>query len=295
LSKSSSQPSLFIAFSSAATGVIIGICFIHILPEAIANLEVAFAGEEYPFGFLIMMSTILFTFFLETEVNALVCRYTGHAHHHHHGTVHDTSSQKALPAEMSPKLDLVDQHAEIDHVDSHKNEPGLSSTNPILMVVDRTRQLVMAYVLEVGIALHSVIIGIAFGASTQLEVLEPLTVALCFHQMLEGFGLGAAIMEAKISDQLQKWGLIILFCTTTPLGVAIGIGISASYDEEATSTALIQGVLEAIAGGVLIYLSLVDLMANMFKEKVSVGQERFISYFSMIAGAGVMSLIGLWA
>lgn len=49
--------------------------------------------------------------------------------------------------------------------------------------------------LEVGIIVHSVIIGLALGASRSVSTIKPLIVALCFHQFFEGMGLGTCISE----------------------------------------------------------------------------------------------------
>ncbi len=40
----------------------------------------------------------------------------------------------------------------------------------------------MSYTLEAGIIFHSIFIGIGYGASTDLNIIRPLTIALAFHQ-----------------------------------------------------------------------------------------------------------------
>jgi zinc transporter 1/2/3 len=50
-------------------------------------------------------------------------------------------------------------------------------------------------VLELGIVVHSVIIGISLGASEGPSTIKPLVVALSFHQMFEGMGLGGCIVQ----------------------------------------------------------------------------------------------------
>ena len=42
---------------------------------------------------------------------------------------------------------------------------------------------------------HSVIIGISLGASEEPSTIKPLVVALSFHQMFEGMGLGGCIVQ----------------------------------------------------------------------------------------------------
>ena len=49
--------------------------------------------------------------------------------------------------------------------------------------------------LELGIVVHSVIIGIALGASQSPSTIKPLIAALTFHQFFEGIGLGGCISQ----------------------------------------------------------------------------------------------------
>ena len=49
--------------------------------------------------------------------------------------------------------------------------------------------------LELGIALHSVLIGVALGVSDSATA-PALAAALVFHQSFEGFALGSALADA---------------------------------------------------------------------------------------------------
>lgn len=53
----------------------------------------------------------------------------------------------------------------------------------------------MFQVLELGIVVHSVIIGISLGASEDPDTIKPLLAALSFHQFFEGMGLGGCISQ----------------------------------------------------------------------------------------------------
>jgi solute carrier family 39 (zinc transporter), member 1/2/3 len=50
-------------------------------------------------------------------------------------------------------------------------------------------------VLELGILVHSVIIGVSLGASMRPSTIKPLVGALSFHQFFEGVGLGGCIVQ----------------------------------------------------------------------------------------------------
>lgn len=52
-------------------------------------------------------------------------------------------------------------------------------------------------VLELGIVVHSVIIGISLGASESCDTIKLLMAALSFHQFFEGMGLGGCISQVS--------------------------------------------------------------------------------------------------
>ncbi|KAI7746711.1 hypothetical protein M8C21_001502 [Ambrosia artemisiifolia] len=54
---------------------------------------------------------------------------------------------------------------------------------------------VVAMVLELGIVVHSIVIGLGVRASNDVCTIKPLVAALCFHQMFEGMGLGGCILQ----------------------------------------------------------------------------------------------------
>ena len=55
-------------------------------------------------------------------------------------------------------------------------------------------------VLELGIVVHSVIIGMSLGASQSASAIKPLVVALSFHQFFEGIGLGGCIVQVCVAQ-----------------------------------------------------------------------------------------------
>jgi len=66
---------------------------------------------------------------------------------------------------------------------------GLVDNGLRLMVLN------LLQVLELGIIVHSVIIGISLGASESPNTIRPLVAALTFHQFFEGMGLGSCISQ----------------------------------------------------------------------------------------------------
>ncbi|KAF7329048.1 Zip-like iron-zinc transporter [Mycena kentingensis (nom. inval.)] len=97
--------------------------------------------------------------------------------------------------------------------------------------VGRGRQIVGIMVLELGIMLHSLVIGLTLALSAGSDFTSLLT-AIVFHQLFEGLSLGiriAALPPAKYHrghHHHQDWfsiTLSLLFALTTPVGLGIGL------------------------------------------------------------------------
>jgi len=153
-------------------------------------------------------------------------------------------------------------------------------------------------ILELGILVHSVIIGLALGVST--SEFDSLIIAICFHQLFEGIALGTRIAELRnVKTLCKKLGLGFAYPITTPLGIAIGIGIRFSYNPESYVALLFQGILDSLSAGILIYNAYVELIAiemNHNNKFRALSMPRKLSYFAaMYIGAAAMAIIGIWA
>jgi len=175
--------------------------------------------------------------------------------------------------------------------DNSPNSHGHSHSN--LLIKKKTS--VSAYLLEFGIVVHSVIIGIALGV--EQEEFVPLLIALSFHQLFEGIGLGVSLTNANKDQLLISVILGLVFALTTPTGIAIGIGLSLSTSSP-TSQLIAEGVLESIAAGLLVYSSLVTLVSAAFESEKFFKQkhyEKAICFGCFYLGAALMAILAIWA
>lgn len=54
------------------------------------------------------------------------------------------------------------------------------------------------------------------------------------------------------------------YALSTPLAIAIGLGVRTKFNTESQTTLVINGVFDSISAGILIYTSLVELVAHDF-------------------------------
>lgn len=122
---------------------------------------------------------------------------------------------------------------------------------------ERQGAMIRLWVMEIGIAVHSVIIGITLGITTTETTTRVLTVVLCIHQAVEGVAVSTLAILAEVSFW-QAVGFVTLFGATTSVGIGIGIAISAAGAPDGVAL----GVLQTLSAGILLHMALVDMLPH---------------------------------
>lgn len=160
-------------------------------------------------------------------------------------------------------------------------------------------QIATICLLEFGIVFHSVFVGLTLAVAGQS--FPTLYVVICFHQMFEGMGLGSRLAETPWGKKNEwvPWFFAIAFAITTPLGIAVGLGVRNSYPPGSARALITNGVFDSISAGILIYTSLVELMGAEFLYSDEFDDASFttimLAFGFMCLGCGLMSMLGRWA
>lgn len=316
------------------SGVIIATAFIHLLApanDALKNPCLTGPITEYDWVEGIALMTIFGLFFVEL----MVMRYGnfgGHAHSHGEeharedgrphthtyelerstpetGTTVDLSrtpsSYKDHPtATASPALTLSQQHPTThapgeDHMSHAREHTEIEDAAHPLSFEDYKAQMTAIFILEFGIIFHSVFIGLTLAVAG--SEFNTLFIVIIFHQAFEGLGLGARLAVAPW-PAARRWTPYILglaFGLSTPIAIAVGLGIRKSYPPNSQTTLIVNGVFDSISAGILIYTGLVELMAHefMFSSSMRKASIRTVmaAFITMCLGAALMALLGKWA
>eukprot|EP01119_Soliformovum_irregulare_P024210 TRINITY_DN8625_c1_g1_i1.p1 TRINITY_DN8625_c1_g1~~TRINITY_DN8625_c1_g1_i1.p1 ORF type:complete len:384 (+),score=86.19 TRINITY_DN8625_c1_g1_i1:41-1153(+) len=156
---------------------------------------------------------------------------------------------------------------------------------------------ISTYILELGIMSHSIIIGVALGVTVAPDF-QPLLIAIVFHQFFEGIALSTVVLDTKFKGMLQSLFVVIFYTFTTPIGIAIGVGIASSYNANSTGSLIAQGVLESISAGILIYDVLVNIITTHTKSPYFYScstRSQVLQIGCLWGGTFTMALIGKWA
>ncbi|KAI8321256.1 ZIP zinc/iron transport family [Martensiomyces pterosporus] len=223
-------------------------------------------------------------------------------------TTKTTNSSEAKIAGTQPMAGLASGNGEpgagenCDAIAMHTHHThvhGLSFLKEDSESATAQKHRISTYILELGICLHSVIIGLTLSVTTGTDF-KTLLVAISFHQFCEGLALGSRIAQMKYAKHSFFRALVnaAIFMLITPLGMIVGVGIRYSYQPNSPTALITMGVLDSLSAGILVYTGLVNLLAEEF------GTLEFRSYsknvkgacfIAMYVGAGLMALIGKWA
>jgi zinc transporter 1/2/3 len=94
------------------------------------------------------------------------------------------------------------------------------------------------------------------------------------------------------------WFLCSGYGLTTPIAIAVGLGVRYTYESGSFTANVVSGVLDAISAGILIYTSLVELLARdfLFNPELTRSSKRLtFMIVCVLLGTAVMALLGKWA
>ncbi|ORY65750.1 Zinc/iron permease, partial [Neocallimastix californiae] len=250
------------------TGVIIAVAFIHMVIPAGQILTSKYTyeifNEKYTsFAGVFAILGIILTHIIQVYTSHFL--YKNNDHHTHQNITYSSVSLS------------VDS-------DDNKNESEL-------------KKQIICYLLEIGISLHSILIGIAFGMTNDEELIV-LMVALIFHQFFEGVSLSSVFIEAHFKRFTAIIIMIFVYSLTLPIGAVIGLLIRSAIESTDKVYITTQGIIDAVAGGILIYDDLVNILSrhcnsNLFKRgSITRKNAQLIAFY---CGIAVMAIIGIWA
>ncbi|KAF2463603.1 Zinc/iron permease [Lindgomyces ingoldianus] len=160
------------------------------------------------------------------------------------------------------------------------------------------KQSMQITLIEGGILFHSVFVGMTVSITSEGFII--LLIAIVFHQMFEGLGLGSRIAAVPYPRGSWKpWALVVAFGTTAPIGQALGLATRGSYDPNSAFGLIMVGAFNAISSGLLLYAALVDLLAEDFLSEEAnhtlTTRDKIKAFCYLLMGAAGMSIVGAFA
>ncbi|CZR51561.1 probable ZRT1 Zinc transporter I [Phialocephala subalpina] len=314
-------------------GVIVATAFIHLLDPAYSEIGpdtcVGMTGgwADYAWCPGIVLTSVMIIFLMDFGAEQYVDRKYGFAHgpnveniitdrpgqtegaidQHNkppsrsltHQQLHSGDQDQAMHDSIAAAQDAKDLPSKNGNDTSGDSvEKGKTPSAYEIEEMSFRQQIAAFLILEFGVIFHSVIIGLNLGSTgSEFATLYPV---LVFHQSFEGLGIGARMSAIPFPKRLNwlPWFLCSAYGLTTPIAIAIGLGLRTTYNAGSFTANVVSGVLDAISAGILIYTGLVELLARdfLFNPDLTRSRNRLIfMVVCVLLGAGLMALLGKWA
>ncbi|ORZ38284.1 Zinc/iron permease [Catenaria anguillulae PL171] len=293
----------FLALSMAlAAGVMLHVSYVEILPESVHSFEAYWPGpagakRAYLTATLVFFGGILLTWLLDAFVHWFQMKVMGEdGPHDHHAPPRIPSGDAfaASPALVSPNgsprqrartgseqlLTTTDESVSVATAEAggagapvaKDEEIRLTDAaghvvlpNSPLSAEARAKLMRTGLITAIAIGLHNLPEGlasfVAMAHSTGSGL--PLAVAIAIHNIPEGICVAVPVLYATGS----RWKAFLagtLSGITEPIGAAIGWAVLGNVSEE--SLHVVYGVLFALVAGIMVYISLVELLPTAFAQ-----------------------------
>lgn len=260
-------------------GVILATGFIHLLAPSNKYLtsECLSSGfKDYPWAYAIALLALFTIFFIEVLAFHLVDRKIEQQ---------CTDCPCGVEEFLTDDISLSSNERLIKDEEWKQNQEAYYG------------QLVSTFILEFGIIFHSIFIGLTLAVSG--EEFKTFYIVLIFHQAFEGLGLGTRVSTTVWPADKQWLPYFFGACygLTTPLAIAVGLGVRTSYPPGSSIAIITRGIFDSFCAGVLIYSGIVEMMAHEFlfcDEFKGTPGRQYLAYLLMCAGVGLMALLGYW-
>ncbi|KAL4439927.1 hypothetical protein ABPG75_002928 [Micractinium tetrahymenae] len=227
--------------------------------------------------------------------------HNGHSHSHGGCAAHVVGALVATgppPTRPPPTPSSLEQAEEAESNDGDGACPVHGQgCKTLLKHADQAAAVVGVYMADAGIMFHSVMIGLTLGVTSGTGFTS-LLIALVLHQFFEGLAIGSAAVDAGLGA-LRCAALGCAYAITTPVGIAPGIGMRASFNASSDAALLATGILDSLSAGILLYVVLVQLLTPMFTDSDWLHGRRWplqaAAFAAFYGGAAVMAVIGKWA
>jgi len=289
------------------TGIILSTAFIHIVIPADHILTSKYTyklfNEDYTsFAGVFTILGIVLTHSIQVITSHLLYKNADLHLHEDLSTSSNGSDVTVSVDKLKNEMDIVNRsNYSVDQKRIQRPKGHIDACSEdqhgILHMMESKEKQIICYLLEIGISIHSILIGIAYGMTNNEELII-LMIALMFHQFFEGVSLSSVFIEAHFKRSTAIIIMICVYTLTLPIGAVIGVIIRSAIQSTDRVYLTSQGIIDALAGGILIYDDVVNILtrhctSELFRD--STFFKKNIQLFSFYCGIIVMAIIGLWA
>ncbi|CAH0019286.1 unnamed protein product [Clonostachys rhizophaga] len=301
-------PNLYLVARHFGSGVIIATAFIHLLdpayeeigPASCVGLTEGWEGYSWPPA--LAMTSAMLIFLVDFLADYYVSKRFG-SQEAEEEEPFDLEGDKEPRRSIEPLLERGEE--------SERNQAAFPNAHSLAEIPIPREQVHTAeedlpafyskmaafLILEFGVLFHSGIIGVNLGVvGKEFSTLYPV---IAFHQAFEGLGIGARLSSIPFPRKYRfvPYVLALAYGLTTPIALAIGLGLRTTYDSDSFRAQAISGVLDSISSGILLYTGFVEMLARDILLNAQPWDKRrlVVAFTSLYSGILAMAILGKWA
>ncbi|XP_034553240.1 zinc transporter ZIP1-like [Notolabrus celidotus] len=253
--------------SCFAGGVFLATCLLDLLPDYLQSINQAFTNAGITLQFPLPEFIMAMGFFLVLVLEQIILAFK------------DQSS----PLTEERRALLVDSTVQANGRRRGSDESD-SSHSSHFHVDFNSQSALRAFILVFSLSLHSVFEGLAVGLVEEgKEVLE-ICLALMIHKSIISFSLSFKLSQSRLRRSVVV-GCLLLFAVMSPLGIAVGIGLTET--QTSPQHQLARCTLEGLAGGTFLYITFMEILPH----ELSSPRNRILKVAMLLVGFAVVTAV----
>ncbi|CAG9836408.1 unnamed protein product [Diabrotica balteata] len=237
-------------------GVLLATSLVHILPELRASLPEhvqKFAELFYCAGFFILYiidEIIHYAYGNSEDEAASILHSHGHndSRRNSYGAIrNETQASRQLSAQsfsqtQSDSVFFNEQIAAELSINSQPESSTSHTTNIGLLV---------------ALSVHALLEGLVVGLEAEPAKVLLLLGAICCHKLVVSFCLGVQLASSPFISLQRHFSYMLIFSCGSSVGILVGMAVSTIHS---SVTSYVIPILEALAGGTLLYVTLSEIL-----------------------------------
>lgn len=271
-------------------GIFVAICFMGLMPVVNSEFEKYFKASgmvnvTYPFAEFTTLIGFFLVLFLEEMVT--ICRKREKPVLH----LDDVSTELSQGLLTEPLEDYSTTNLEEISIRDGKSssEGGSNTPHCHSHLVGINESGLTFFVLIFATSVHSIFEGLALGLMNEPSKASHIFIGIILHECIVAAALGLNSIRLNPEESGIKFG--ILFSSTVPLGIVIGVAIGMTPGPFGR---LISAIFQGLAAGTFLHVSFCELIPSELSNSDSeVGLRRFriFKIFLIFLGFVLMSVL----
>ncbi|OMJ94204.1 hypothetical protein SteCoe_2689 [Stentor coeruleus] len=252
-----------------AAGIFLLVGIVHLLRDS-QEAFVEAIGEDLPIGYVVSLGGYTLILFIENVMFNHNHETDEHDHHNHdikkQSENNEANNENVTKLENNVAIMITTGNAIINNDINTDPDRG-----DIVSVYHEESDNLPGIILTVALVVHSIFEGIAGGLLDTKTSVISVCVAILIHNVPAAVALGIKLEKATRKLSIL---LMLMFITSSPLGIAIGISLSD------LKFPIIKAIFLSISAGTFLYIGCTEIIAEEMHKR----EYRFLKFFGFVVG-----------